>query len=52
MIGFLGFRFFDIYKPLPQRERLSSGWGIMLDDLFAGLLAQVYVRLSLILVGH
>jgi len=24
----------------------------MLDDLFAGLLAQVCVRLSLILVGH
>jgi len=52
VVGFLGFRFFDICKPLPQLERLPSGWGIMLDDLFAGLLAQVCVRLSLILVGH
>jgi phosphatidylglycerophosphatase A len=52
VVGFLGFRFFDICKPLPQLERLPGGWGIMLDDLFAGLLAQVCVRLSLILVGH
>jgi phosphatidylglycerophosphatase A len=52
VVGFLGFRFFDICKPLPQLERLPGGWGIMLDDLFAGILAQVCVRLSLILVGH
>ena len=52
VVGFLGFRFFDICKPLPQLERLPGGWGIMLDDLFAGLLAQVCVRLALILVGH
>jgi phosphatidylglycerophosphatase A len=52
VVGFLGFRFFDIYKPLPQLERLPGGWGIMLDDLCAGLLAQVCVRLALILVGH
>jgi phosphatidylglycerophosphatase A len=52
VVGFLGFRFFDICKPLLQLERLPGGWGIMLDDLFAGLLAQVCVRLSLILVGY
>ena len=33
VVGFLGFRFFDICKPLPQFERLPGGWGIMLDDL-------------------
>jgi len=52
MVGFVSFRFFDICKPLPELERLPGGWGIMLDDLFAGLLAQVCVRLSLLLVGH
>jgi len=52
IVGFLSFRFFDIYKPLPQLERLPGGWGIMLDDLFAGLLAQVCIRLALIFVGH
>ena len=51
-VGFLSFRFFDICKPLPQLERLPGGWGIMLDDLCAGLLAQACVRLSLILVGQ
>ena len=44
VVGFLCFRFFDICKPLPQLERLPGGWGIMLDDLLAGLLAQVCVR--------
>lgn len=52
VVGFLSFRFFDICKPLPQLERLPGGWGIMGDDLLAGLLAQVCVRLFLILVGH
>lgn len=46
--GFVCFRLFDIYKPLPQLERLPGGWGIMLDDLFAGLLAQGCVRLVLV----
>lgn len=33
------FRLFDITKPLPIRklEALPGGWGIMLDDLAAGL---------------
>ena len=51
VVGFLSFRFFDICKPLPQLERLPGGWGIMLDDLLAGLLAQVCVRLFLVLMG-
>ena len=52
VVGFLGFRFFDICKPLPQLERLPGGWGIMLDDLFAGLLAQGYVCFLPLLLGH
>ena len=51
VIGFLGFRLFDICKPLPQLERLPGGWGIMLDDLFAGCLAQGCLRLLLFLWG-
>ncbi|MGO8788170.1 MAG: phosphatidylglycerophosphatase A [Terriglobia bacterium] len=37
--GFLLFRVFDIVKPFPARqaERIPRGWGIMLDDVFAGL---------------
>ncbi len=36
--GFLLFRAFDVLKPFPARraERLSGGWGIMIDDVIAG----------------
>lgn len=37
--GFLLFRFFDVIKPFPARsaERLHGGWGIMMDDVIAGI---------------
>lgn len=43
--GFLLFRIFDIAKPPPvrQAERFPGGWGIMADDIVAG----VYANLSL-----
>ena len=39
--GFALFRLFDILKPAPCRllEKLPSGWGILADDLMAGLYA-------------
>jgi inositol phosphorylceramide synthase catalytic subunit len=39
-VGFLCFRVLDVVKPWPVRqvERLPSGWGIVLDDVAAGLL--------------
>jgi phosphatidylglycerophosphatase A len=42
-IGFLAFRFFDIFKPLGIRrlERLTNGWGVMLDDVAAGVAANI-----------
>jgi phosphatidylglycerophosphatase A len=41
VLGFGLFRLFDIVKPWPIRrfERLPGGWGIMLDDLIAGVYA-------------
>ena len=41
LAGFLLFRVFDIVKPPPARqlERCHGGWGIMLDDLAAGVYA-------------
>ncbi len=37
--GFLLFRAFDMVKPFPARqaERIPRGWGIMLDDVVAGV---------------
>ncbi len=45
LLGFLLFRIFDIIKPWPLRklEKLPHGWGILLDDLGAG----VYAGLSM-----
>ncbi len=41
LISLLLFRLFDITKPFPARqlERLPEGWGIVFDDLAAGLYA-------------
>lgn len=49
LAGFILFRAFDIVKPPPVRslERLPGGWGIMLDDVAAGLYALLVMRLLL-----
>ena len=42
--GFFLFRLFDVWKPWPIRvldRKLGGGFGIMLDDVLAGLLAAV-----------
>ncbi|MCF8382630.1 MAG: phosphatidylglycerophosphatase A [Chlorobium sp.] len=46
LLGFLFFRFFDIAKPGPvdQVQHFRGGWGIMADDLLAGILANLSVR--------
>ncbi len=38
-VGFVLFRLFDITKPWPARrlEKLPGGWGIVLDDVMAGV---------------
>ncbi len=43
---FLAFRVFDIAKPLGIRylERLPGGWGVMLDDVLAGIYAFLLWR--------
>lgn len=43
--GFVAFRFFDILKPWPIRtlQRLPGGWGVVLDDVLAGLATAAVV---------
>ncbi|TSJ39308.1 phosphatidylglycerophosphatase A [Mucilaginibacter corticis] len=45
--GFILFRFFDILKPLFIRrlEALPGGWGVMADDLLAGVYANIILQL-------
>jgi phosphatidylglycerophosphatase A len=47
---FILFRLLDIVKPQPARalERIPNGWGIMLDDVVAGLYANLIMQLSLV----
>ena len=47
LIGFFLFRAFDIFKPFPIRkiEALPGGWGIVLDDIMAGVYANLVLRL-------
>jgi len=47
--AFVFFRVFDIIKPPPARqfERLPHGWGIVTDDLVAGLYANIAAQLLL-----
>jgi phosphatidylglycerophosphatase A len=42
-LGFLLFRLFDIVKPWPIRkaEKLPGGWGVLADDLLAGVNAAI-----------
>ena len=47
--GFLLFRFFDILKPPPIRQierRLKGGWGVVMDDVAAGLLTLVVMQIA------
>lgn len=45
LVAFFLFRLFDVIKPPPARriESLPGGWGIMLDDIIAGLYALLGV---------
>ncbi len=49
LAGFILFRLFDIVKPPPVRQldrNLGGGWGIVLDDIAAGILANVVLRIG------
>jgi phosphatidylglycerophosphatase A len=47
--AFLLFRLFDIWKPYPiyQSQRFKGGWGIMMDDVLAGIYANILLQLVL-----
>lgn len=47
--AFVLFRVFDIAKPFGIRkmERVGNGWGVMLDDLLAGVYANVSLNVIL-----
>ena len=49
IMAFVLFRLFDIWKPFPARQcdRMEGGFGIMMDDIVAGIYANLAVRIIL-----
>lgn len=49
--GFILFRFFDIIKPYPIRnvEHFKRGYGIVADDVLAGIFANMLMNLGYII---
>ncbi len=53
IIAFFLFRAFDIIKPTPIRQlerRIPGGLGIMIDDILAGVCANLVLRLILVII--
>jgi len=51
--GFILFRIFDIFKPFPIGlidRKVKGGTGIVLDDIMAGIFANVCLRIILIII--
>ncbi|GAB2538998.1 phosphatidylglycerophosphatase A family protein [Spirosoma aerophilum] len=50
LAGLILFRLFDIFKPLGIRklEKIRGGWGVMLDDLLAGLYTNILLQLAVL----
>ncbi|MCY4044823.1 MAG: phosphatidylglycerophosphatase A [Cellvibrionales bacterium] len=49
LVGFLFFRFFDIIKPFPiglLDKYAKGGFGIMIDDIIAGIYALLLLKLT------
>jgi phosphatidylglycerophosphatase A len=47
LAGFVLFRIFDIIKPPPVRqlEKIPGAWGVLLDDIMAGIYASVVLQI-------
>ena len=55
ILGFLLFRFFDILKPFPIGmidKKVRGGIGICLDDIVAGVYANIGVRIIMLVIGN
>lgn len=47
-VQFFAFRAADIFKPPPARqfERLPGGWGVLMDDVMAGVYANLFGQVA------
>jgi phosphatidylglycerophosphatase A len=51
LTAFILFRFFDIIKPFPayKFDAMHGGFGIMMDDVVAGIYANIILQLALLI---
>jgi len=54
VLAFFVFRLYDVVKPAPtaQLEQLPRGWGVTMDDIAAGIYANITVRLLILASEH
>jgi phosphatidylglycerophosphatase A len=55
LAGFVVFRILDIAKPWPISvldKKVGGGFGIMIDDILAGVLACIVLHIALAIVGY
>ena len=54
VIAFFAFRFFDVVKipPARQLERLRGGWGVTMDDIAAGIHANLATQLAIYILNN
>lgn len=53
LAAFVAFRVFDVLKPFPSNrlQKLHGGWGVVADDVFAGIYTNIVIRILLVLGG-
>ena len=52
LISFIGFRFFDIFKPYPISyldDNYKNGFGVVFDDIVAGIFTTIVLHIFIII---
>ena len=54
LLAFGAFRLFDVIKlwPAAQLEKLPSGWGVTMDDVAAGVQANIFVQIIILIIAR
>ncbi len=54
LLAFGAFRLFDVIKlwPAAQFEKLPEGWGVTMDDVAAGVQANILVRIIILIIAR
>ena len=53
LVAFVSFRFFDIYKiyPINKAEEIEGSYGVILDDIIAGIYALIVLMIYKIIIA-